>query len=67
MAREAGARTKIAVHAVDEHIDPVGSLVGQRESDVSTVMSELGGEKSTLLNGLQTLVEFLEDSFLQLK
>jgi len=28
VAREAGARTKIAVHATDSHIDPVGSMVG---------------------------------------
>jgi N utilization substance protein A len=45
IAREAGSRSKIAVYASDSHIDPVGSLVGQKGVRVSTVMSELGGEK----------------------
>ncbi|MCK4892204.1 MAG: transcription termination factor NusA, partial [Candidatus Pacebacteria bacterium] len=43
--REAGSRSKIAVFSNDEHIDPIGSLVGQRGVRVSTIMSELGGEK----------------------
>jgi N utilization substance protein A len=46
IAREAGSRTKIAVSSADSHIDPVGSMVGQRGVRVSTVMSELGGEKN---------------------
>lgn len=62
VAREAGARSKIAVHAVDEHIDPVGSLVGQRGVRVSTVMSELGGEKIDIIEWSPDIVEFLEDS-----
>ena len=49
VAREAGARSKIAVYAHDQHIDPVGSLVGQRGVRVSTVMSELGGEKIDII------------------
>ncbi len=49
VAREAGSRTKIAVFSNDGHIDPVGSLVGQRGVRVSTVMSELGGEKIDII------------------
>ncbi len=49
VAREAGARSKIAVHSNDSHIDPIGSLVGQRGVRVSTVMSELGGEKIDII------------------
>jgi N utilization substance protein A len=62
VAREAGARSKIAVHAVDEHIDPVGSLVGQRGVRVSTVMSELGGEKIDIIEWSPETVEFIEDA-----
>src|SRR3989344_1966204 len=40
IAREAGSRTKIAVASSDPHIDPVGSMVGQRGVRVTTVMSE---------------------------
>lgn len=45
IAREAGSRSKIAVTSSDSHIDPVGSIVGQRGVRVNTVVSELGGEK----------------------
>jgi len=62
VAREAGARTKIAVHAVDRHIDPVGSLVGQRGVRVSTVMSELGGEKIDIIEWSPEPIEFIEDA-----
>jgi N utilization substance protein A len=62
IAREAGARTKIAVHAVDEHLDPVGSLVGQRGVRVSTVMSELGGEKIDIIEWSPEIEEFIEDA-----
>ncbi|MCB9812324.1 transcription termination/antitermination protein NusA [Candidatus Nomurabacteria bacterium] len=62
VAREAGARSKIAVYAHDEHIDPVGSLVGQRGVRVSTVMSELGGEKIDIIEWSPENVEFIEDA-----
>ncbi len=62
VAREAGARTKIAVHALDRHIDPVGSLVGQRGVRVSTVMSELGGEKIDIIEWSPEPIEFIEDA-----
>src|SRR3989338_5286771 len=45
VVREPGSRAKIAVHSNDEHVDPVGSLVGQRGVRVAVVTSELGGEK----------------------
>jgi len=62
IAREAGARSKIAVFAHDEHIDPVGSLVGQRGVRVSTVMSELGGEKIDIIEWSENPVTFIEDA-----
>lgn len=62
IAREAGARTKIAVYATDQHIDPVGSLVGQRGVRVSTVMSELGGEKIDIIEWSPVQLEFIEDA-----
>jgi transcription termination/antitermination protein NusA len=62
VAREAGARSKIAVFATDSHIDPVGSMVGQRGVRVSTVMSELGGEKIDIIEWSATPSEFIEDA-----
>lgn len=62
IAREAGSRSKIAVAATDDHIDPVGSLVGQRGVRVSTVMSELGGEKIDIIEWSPEPIEFIEDA-----
>ena len=62
IAREAGSRSKIAVFAHDNHIDPVGSLVGQRGVRVSTVMSELGGEKIDIIEWSADHQEFIEDA-----
>lgn len=62
IAREAGSRSKIAVCAHDDHIDPVGSMVGQRGVRVSTVMSELGGEKIDIIEWSENAIEFIEDS-----
>lgn len=45
VAREAGARTKIAVISNDENIDPIGSCIGQRGGRIQTIIAELGGEK----------------------
>jgi N utilization substance protein A len=62
VAREAGARSKIAVHAVDSHIDPIGSMVGQRGVRVNTVMSELGGEKIDIIEWSENPSEFIEEA-----
>ena len=45
IAREAGSRTKMAVRAAMEGIDPVGACVGPRGGRVGAVVEELGGEK----------------------
>ncbi|GMQ95201.1 MAG: hypothetical protein BMS9Abin13_313 [Patescibacteria group bacterium] len=62
IAREAGSRSKIAVTSNDEHIDPVGSCVGQRGVRVSTVMSELGGERIDIIEWSPELAKFVEDA-----
>lgn len=62
VAREAGSRSKIAAASSDQHLDPVGSLVGQRGVRVSTVMSELGGEKIDIIEWSQNPAEFIEDA-----
>ena len=62
IAREAGSRTKVAVFSNDEHVDPVGSMVGQRGVRVSTVMSELSGEKIDIIEWSNDPKQFIEDS-----
>lgn len=62
VAREAGSRSKIAVFSHDDHVDPVGSMVGQRGVRVSTVMSELGGEKIDIIEWSESPEKFIEDA-----
>ncbi|MFL2755035.1 MAG: transcription termination factor NusA [Gammaproteobacteria bacterium] len=45
LARDSGARTKIAVKTNDVRIDPVGACVGMRGSRVQAVSNELGSER----------------------
>lgn len=49
VAREAGNRSKVAVSAQNENIDPIGSCVGQRGSRIQTIIRELGGEKIDII------------------
>lgn len=62
VAREPGSRAKVAVASNDPHIDPVGSLVGGRGVRVSTVMSELGGEKIDIIQWSENLKEFVSEA-----
>ena len=45
LAREAGARTKLAVASIDAKVDAVGACVGVRGSRIKNIVEELGGEK----------------------
>jgi len=49
VAREAGARSKVAVWTDSENVDPIGSCVGQRGARIQTIISELGGEKVDII------------------
>lgn len=45
IAREAGYRSKVAVAALQEGVDPVGSCVGMRGVRIQSIVNELNGEK----------------------
>ncbi len=62
IAREAGSRSKIAVVSHDPHIDPIGSMVGQRGVRVSTVTSELSGEKIDIIEWNADSALFIEEA-----
>jgi len=62
VAREAGARSKIAVHSNDEHIDAVGSCVGQKGTRVNTITGELSGEKIDIIPWSSDPKEFVSNS-----
>jgi N utilization substance protein A len=62
VAREAGSRSKIAVASNDSHVDPIGSMVGQRGVRVSTVMAELHGEKIDIIEWSEDPKKYIEDA-----
>lgn len=62
VAREAGARSKVAIWTEEENVDPVGSCVGQRGSRVQTIISELGGEKIDIIEYSEDPVKFIANS-----
>lgn len=62
IAREAGSRTKIAIASLDPHVDPVGSLVGQRGVRVSTVMGALGGERIDIIEWSDDIKAFIREA-----
>ena len=45
VAREAGSRSKLAVHSNNKDVDPVGACVGPKGSRVQAIVNELRGEK----------------------
>ena len=49
IAREAGARSKIAVYSKDENVDPVGACVGPKGARVQNIVNELNGEKIDII------------------
>ena len=60
IARDAGVRTKLAVKAKGDGIDPVGACVGQRGTRVQSVINELGGEKIDIIEYSDNLEEFIK-------
>lgn len=59
IAREAGSRTKIAVWANDENVDPIGSCVGPKGARVEHIVDELGGEKIDIIKYSDSPEEYI--------
>lgn len=62
IAREPGERSKVAVTATQEGIDPIGSMVGQRGTRVTAVINELGGEKIDIIEWNENSEKFAANS-----
>lgn len=62
IAREAGFRTKIAVHSNDEKVDPVGACVGLRGQRVKNIVRELSGEKVDIVKWSTDVKTFVTNS-----
>ncbi len=62
VAREAGARSKIAVASEEDRIDPVGACVGHRGARVQAVVSELYDEKIDIVRWSADVKQFVQES-----
>jgi len=59
IAREAGHRTKLAVHATAEGVNAKGACIGPMGQRVRNVMSELGGEKIDIVDFADDPADFI--------
>lgn len=62
VAREAGSRTKIAVHSNNENVDPVGACVGINGARVNAVVDELRNEKIDIINWSENPAILIENA-----
>ena len=62
IAREAGSRTKMAVHSTEVSIDPVGACVGPRGNRVERVVTELKNEKIDIIKWSADPAEFIANA-----
>lgn len=59
IAREAGYRSKVAVAALQEGVDPVGSCVGMRGVRIQSIVNELNGEKIDVVQWSPDVATFI--------
>lgn len=62
VAREAGFRSKIAVHSRNAEVDPVGSCVGPKGMRVQTIVNELKGEKIDIVRWSDSIEEYVANA-----
>ena len=59
IAREAGARTKMAVWSKDANVNPVSACIGPHGDRVAAVVEKLGGEKIDIVKWSEDISEFI--------
>ena len=62
VAREAGSRSKVAVRARQDGVDPVGSCVGLRGVRIQSIVNELQGEKIDVLEWNRDIARFIANA-----
>jgi N utilization substance protein A len=62
IARDPGHRAKVAVFTDDESIDPIGACIGQRGSRITTIITELGGEKIDVITFNENAEAYIKNS-----
>ncbi len=62
LSREAGSRSKIAVHSTKEKVDPVGTCIGPKGMRVQEVIRELRGEKIDIIKYSDNPAEYVSNA-----
>lgn len=62
ISREAGSRTKIAVHSNDENVDPMGACVGPKGARVQNIVNELKNEKIDIIKWSKFPEEYISNA-----
>jgi N utilization substance protein A len=62
IAREPGARSKVAVHSNQDGVDAVGACVGLRGIRIQNVVNELLGEKIDVIEWDEDPIKFISNS-----
>ena len=62
IAREAGHRTKVAVHSPDPEVDPQGACIGTRGSRIQAIVAELKNEKIDIIRWSENTAEFIANA-----
>lgn len=62
VAREPGARSKVAVGSVYENVDAIGACIGERGSRIARILKELNGEKVDLVLYSENPEEYISNA-----
>ncbi|MGH2514048.1 MAG: transcription termination factor NusA, partial [Ktedonobacterales bacterium] len=67
IAREPGSRSKVAVWARQEGIDPIGACVGVRGTRINNIVNELNGEKIDIIQWNPDPAQFVANALSPVK
>jgi len=67
IAREPGSRSKVAVWARQESIDPIGACIGVRGTRINNVINELNGEKIDIIQWSPDPAQFVANALSPVK
>ncbi len=62
LSREAGSRSKIAVHSTKDNVDPVGTCIGPKGMRVQEIIRELRGEKIDIIRYSDNPAEYVANA-----
>lgn len=62
VARDAGSRSKVAVYATDDDVDPIGACIGNRGMRINAILAELGREKIDIIRYHEDPAEYIREA-----